>query len=282
MDRRTDEKILESLSCPCCSEKMGLSEDGRSLVCLAPRRHCFDFSSAGYVNLAPSHRGGGDSKEAVRSRTEFLDSGAYETVSDAVNSVISGYVPKGGLVIDAGCGEGYYSCRAAHTGVRVMGFDLSKDAVAQAAKRTKREGLDNAFFGVGSVFSLPVSDSSADAVINIFAPCAEEEYCRVLKRGGILAVAYAGREHLMGLKRRLYDSVYENEVRSDMPEEMELIEERRVLYDIELSSEEQIKNLFAMTPYYWRTSAEDKNKLEGLNSLRTEVDIIIAVYRKNG
>ncbi|MBO5415765.1 MAG: methyltransferase domain-containing protein [Clostridia bacterium] len=282
MNRRIDERILDSLSCPCCSEQMRLSEDERSLVCRAPRRHCFDFASAGYVNLALTHSGGGDSKDAVRSRTEFLESGAYERVSDAVNSVLSDYISEGGLVIDAGCGEGYYSCRAARAGFRVAGFDLSKDAVAQAAKRAKREGLANAFFGVGSVFSLPVADSSSDAVVNIFAPCAEAEYCRVLKNGGILAVAYAGREHLMGLKRKIYDSVYTNESRSDMPEGMELLDERRVLYDIELSSEAQIKNLFAMTPYYWRTSAEDKNKLEGLNSLRTEVDIIIAVYRKNG
>ncbi len=279
---KMDERILGFLRCPCCTERMNLSADGKSLICSAPRRHCFDFASAGYVNLAPSHGAGGDSRDSVRSRSEFLNSGAYEAVSDAVNSVLCDYVSDGGLVIDAGCGEGYYSCRAAEAGFRVAGFDLSKDAVAQAGKRAKRDGLTNAFFGVGSVFELPMADGCADAVVNIFAPCAESEYSRALKDRGILAVAYAGREHLMGLKRHIYDSVYPNEPRSDMPKNMELVEERRVFYKIKLTSEAQISSLFAMTPYYWRTSPEDKSKLEGLTSLETEVDIIIAIYRKNG
>ncbi len=277
-----DERILDSLRCPCCGEKMNISEGSKSLVCLAPKRHCFDFASSGYVNLAVSHGTGGDSREAVRSRTEFLNSGAYEAVSDAVNSALSDYLLNGGLVIDAGCGEGYYSCRAAEAGFCVAGFDLSKEAVAQAGKRAKKGLLTNTFFGVASVFALPVADKQADAVVNIFAPCVENEYSRVLKDGGILAVAYAGPEHLMGLKRRIYDNVYENEARSDMPKNMELVEERRISYSIELTSQSQILALFAMTPYYWRTSAEDKSKLMGLTSLETEADIIIAIYRKNG
>jgi 23S rRNA (guanine745-N1)-methyltransferase len=35
-----------------------------------------------------------------------------------------------------------------------------------------------------------------------------------------------------------------------------------------------------MTPYYWRTSIEDKKKLEGLESLRTEIEFDCRVYRK--
>ena len=85
----------------------------------------------------------------------------------------------------------------------------------------------------------------------------------------------------MGLKRVLYDDVYRNEARADMPERMELIEERRVLFDITLGSNELIEELFAMTPYYWRTSIEDKQKLEGLSELSTEVDVIIAIYKKS-
>jgi 23S rRNA (guanine745-N1)-methyltransferase len=160
-----------------------------------------------------------------------------------------------------------------------VGFDLSKDAVNSASKRAKRDGLGNAFFGVASVFELPVADGSADAVINLFAPCAEDEYRRVLKPEGILVLAYAGREHLMGLKRCIYDSVYENELRADMPCGMELLEERAVSYDISLSSNDDINDLFSMTPYYWRTSVADRKKLDGLERLDTRVDIRIAVYR---
>ena len=73
-----------------------------------------------------------------------------------------------------------------------------------AAKRAKREGLD-AFFGVAGIYTLPLQDASVDAVVSLFAPICEEEFLRVLKPGGILIAAGAGREHLGALKRVLYD-----------------------------------------------------------------------------
>ncbi len=259
---------------------MTFGNNFKSLVCLGARKHCYDFSSSGYLNLSPTHSAGGDSKDAVRSRTEFLDSGAYAPVAKTLCEMLKKYLSQGACVIDAGCGEGYYSCRIAEEGYRVLGFDLSKDAVNSGAKRAKREKRDNAFFGVASVYSLPIKDGCADALVNIFAPCAEDEYCRALKEGGIFAFVYAGEKHLMGLKRSLYDTVYENEERADLPKQMELVEKRRVLYEITLAGNAQIQNLFSMTPYYWRTSLEDKKKLLGLETLTTDVDIIIEIYKK--
>ena len=100
-----NEKILDSLICPCCGEKMGIGNEGRSLLCFGARRHCFDISSSGYVNLSPTHSGGGDSKSAVRSRSRFLDSGAYAPVSDAINDALCECLGSSGTVIDAGCGS---------------------------------------------------------------------------------------------------------------------------------------------------------------------------------
>ena len=48
---------------------------------------------------------------------------------------------------------------------------------------------------------------------------------------------------------------------------------------ITLTDNAQIMSLFAMTPYYWRTSPEDAEKLSAINELSTEVDIIISVYK---
>lgn len=275
------DNIIGALRCPCCDSAMLLNDSGKSLVCSAPRRHCFDIASSGYVNLAVGHSGGGDSKQAVRSRADFLSSGAYAPISDALCELLQKYLTDGAFVIDAGCGEGYYSCRAALSGFSVLGVDLSRDAVMQASKRGRREGAENSFFAVASVYDIPVKSGCADALINIFAPCAEEEYARVLRNGGLLYVVYAGEEHLMGLKRALYDDVYRNDVRADMPERMELVEERRVRFDITLTSSELIEELFTMTPYYWRTSPEDKQKIWGLSQLSCEVDVIIAIYRKS-
>lgn len=275
-----DSSVTEALRCPCCSADMTFGNNFKSLVCLGARKHCYDFASSGYLNLSPTHSAGGDSKDAVRSRTEFLDSGAYAPVADALCEMLKKYISRGDTVIDAGCGEGYYSCRIADGGYTVLGFDLSKDAVNSGAKRAKREKRENAFFGVASVYSLPVKDGCADALVNIFAPCAEDEYSRVLKENGICAFVYAGENHLMGLKRAIYDTVYENEGRADLPKQMELIEKKRVLYEITLERNAQIQNLFSMTPYYWRTSLEDKKKLSELEKLTTDVDIIIEIYKK--
>ena len=268
--------------CPHCGADLSLTENKKSLVCGGERKkHCFDLASSGYVNFAPpSQSGSGDSKEAIRARTAFLETDSYLNICNAVSSAVDKYC-RGGLVIDAGCGEGYYTNNIARTyGGDVVGFDLSKYGVEAAAKSARRNGVENSFFGVGSVFSLPVKDSAADAVVNIFAPCVEEEYCRVLKKGGVLITAGAGEDHLLGLKKALYDTTYKNTERDDMPKGMSLVEEIRVAYDLALEGNELIAALFSMTPYYYRTGEQDRKKLSELNSLNTEIDVKIKIFRK--
>ena len=279
---RIDSGILDMLVCPKCASRMELADGERSLVCTSSvgKRHCFDISADGYVNFALSDGGSGDSKDAVRARTAFLDSGAYERISDELCELVLEHAPSGSVAVDAGCGEGYYSTRLAERGVSVFGVDISKNAIAHAAKRAKRGALKNAFFSVASVFSIPVRDASVGAIVNVFAPCAEAEYARALQGEGVLIVAHAGAEHLMGLKHAIYENVYENDARADLPAGLELVEERRLRYNISLDSNELIMALFSMTPYYWRTSFGDKEKLRGLSKLETEIDIIFSVYRK--
>ena len=274
--------LIDKIKCPHCSRGVELTEEKSvSLICKGERRHCFDLSSAGHVNLLRGgHSGSGDSKAAVRARREFLQGGYYRPAADELVRVLWEYLCRGAFVVDAGCGEGYYSTVIAESGFDLLGADISKFAAEAAAKKASAAGLDNAIFTVGSVFELPVFDGTADAVVNIFAPCAEGEFCRVLKTGGILAVVYAGPEHLLGLKRALYDTVKENDGRADMPKSMKLIEERRVSFEITVNGKDDIQNLFSMTPYYWRTSPTDSEKLKDLESLTTAVDMVIAIYRK--
>lgn len=278
----TDKKIISALRCPNCGQSMTVRDEGStSIVCGGARKHCYDVSASGYVNFCPPTKsGGGDSKGAVRSRTAFLDCGYYERVAMALKYMCEKYGNKEKILIDAGCGEGYYSSFLENSGFSAFGIDLSKFAADAAAKRAKRNSHANVFFATASVFEIPVFDGSAGIVTNIFAPCAEDEYMRVLCDDGVLIVAYAGEKHLFGLKEAIYTDARINEGRADLPVKMHLIEKQRVEYSITLDSNEKILNLFAMTPYYWKTSVEDADKLRGLDSLTTEVDIIIAVYRK--
>ena len=276
-----DERILHILRCPVCSATMRVSDNGASLLCGGAKTHCYDFSASGYVNLcAPTQSGGGDSKVAVRARTQFLDRDYYRPVAEAVERAVMRFAPKDKPVIDAGCGEGYYSMFPARRGYGVFGADLSKFAVDAAAKRAARESLENAFFSTTSVFDLPVADCSAGAIVNIFAPCAEGEFSRALCDDGVLIVAYAGERHLLGLKAAIYRDAHVNTERADMPSSMSKVYEERVSYNIDVNSNEDIMSLFAMTPYYWRTSQSDAEKLRELDSLNTDVDIIVAVFRK--
>ena len=278
----TDEQILSMLRCPICHAGMMTVPTG-SLVCTGARRHCFDFGASGYVNLsAPGQSGGGDSKAAVRARSRFLDGQWYRPVADGLAQALEDYAstPTQHTVIDAGCGEGYYSERIASLGYHTVGVDLSKFAVDAAAKRARAVSCDHSFYAVAGVYDMPFADASASAVINVFAPCAEEEYTRVLKDGGVLIVAHAGEQHLMGLKRILYDTPNENGLRADLPKHMTLLEQRRVLYTVNVEGREAIEDLFSMTPYYWRTSIEDANRLAGLDVLQTEVDVLLSNYRK--
>ena len=160
------------------------------------------------------------------------------------------------------------------------GFDLSKYAVEYAAKRAKRIDPQNSFMAVASVFSVPLKSNTADAVVNVFAPCVEDEYNRVLRDGGVLIAVHAGKDHLLGLKRAIYENTHFNDQRADLPQNMELLESESLTYKITVSGNENIKNLFAMTPYYWRTSKNDIEKLNIVNEIETEIDIIFSVYRK--
>jgi 23S rRNA (guanine745-N1)-methyltransferase len=92
--------------------------------------------------------------------------------------------------------------------------------------------------------------------------------------------AGAGERHLLGLKRALYEEIYENAERADLPEGLVPVEQRTVCDVIEVTGAAQIGHLFSMTPYYWRTSPEDKRKLEGLETLKTEIAFDCRVYRK--
>ncbi len=281
MENLTSINGLHALRCPVCGSSMrcDMTHGAGRLFCAGERTHNFDMARSGYVHLAPRHSGGGDSRAAVRARTAFLSEGYYAVAADALCELMHKHMPTG-LIVDAGCGEGYYTNYLARRGpYEILGFDLSRDAV-DAASKVARSVQNGARYAVASVFELPLGDATADAVINIFAPCAEAEFCRILRPGGILVLIGAGEHHLLGLKRALYDDTYENAERADLPQDMRRIEQKTVHDTITVRGNEQIAHLFSMTPYYWRTSLSDRQKLDALDVLETEIEFDCRVYMK--
>lgn len=272
------DSVLALLHCPVCHANLDIANEGKSCKCRGINKsHCFDFSKSGYLNLAGPHGGAGDQKDAIRARSLFLNAGYYQPLADKLLRKIDLLGAK--RLLDAGCGEGYYTNRFANHR-DVIGVDLSKDGIDAAAKVSKNQ-QNGAGFVIASLFSLPIPDKTLDAVVNIFAPCAEDEFLRVLKPGGYAILVAAGEKHLIGLKEKLYENTYLNRGRADLPRKMKLISKDRLQYSITVNSAEQIAALFSMTPYYWRTSEGDRQKLEGLETLTTDLDFDIYLFRKD-
>lgn len=270
--------VEKFLKCPVCGFGMFVSDDGKSVYCLGERKHCFDFSSEGYLSLNP--RGSGDTKESVKSRKAFLEKNYFQTAARKIADMVGLYVKDCNFLVDAGCGEGYYTNLLSDLSEYTFGVDLSKYACGYAAKKARADKKQNLLYATSSVFDLPLMSGRCDCIVNIFAPCAEEEFCRVLDRGGVLVVAGAGKNHLLGLKEVIYENPYVNTERADLPKNMLLIEKVNLSYDICLRDNADIIDLFSMTPYYWRTSEKDKTKLDKLEKLNTAVEFEICIYKK--
>ena len=271
--------IFERLICPVCS--LPLIKQNSSLKC--ENRHSFDFSSSGYINLLKpgkkNNAKAGDSREMIKARTDFFESGAYEGIAKEICALVDLYSPH--TVVDAGCGEGYYTQYIANDPSRfVYGIDMSKFGCEHGAKSGKRKAFDNLVYCVGSIYELPFANESTDLIVNMFAPVAHSEFFRVLKKGGHFIVAAAGIDHLDGLKSVLYDDVYKNEEKFLEFDGFELVKQENLKYTAKIQGNQTIYNLFTMTPYYHRTGLDDKKKLETVNELTTTVEVNFLVYKK--
>ena len=111
--------------CPICHAPLIKCES--RLAC--ENKHSFDISAKGHVNLlrafGQSH---GDNPDMVAARRRFLSLGAYAPMREAVAQALMEYA-KGGILLDSGCGEGYYTEEfAKNPAFTVYGIDISPKA----------------------------------------------------------------------------------------------------------------------------------------------------------
>jgi 23S rRNA (guanine745-N1)-methyltransferase len=268
--------------CPVCRES--LNEEEKLYKCA--NGHCFDKSKFGYVNLLLSQKSSakrhGDDRVMIRARRDFLDKGYYGFLRDALMNICDELLESGATVIDAGCGECWYSSgikqELLENGKEILfyGVDISKDALEFASKR--KSGIPTA---VASVFDLPFADDSADLLLNVFSPEADEEYLRVIKKGGIMIRVIPLENHLFELKAAVYDKPYLNDVPESDIDGFEITDTKKICKSIDISSNEDLQNLFKMTPYYYKTGKDDQAKLDNIESLNVKAEFEIRVYRKD-
>lgn len=269
--------MITDIICPIC--KAPLVKSGASLVC--EKRHTFDFSAEGYINLAIGKPSSGDSPEMCRARHDFLSKGYYKPLAVGIAEALSESAPKSpALICDAGCGEGFYlrEIQKLLPEYSYVGFDLAKTSVKLAARAEKNSERPISY-AVAGIFDMPIRSGSCAAVLSVFAPVPHEEAARVLSDDGIMAVVHPGKKHLAGLKQKLYSSPYDNEEKPLSFEGFELIGEKHINYRASVKKED-MKNLLTMTPYYWKTSKEDIERFLLNDGFETELEFIITVFRK--
>ena len=269
---------MNFFTCPICKERF--EKNASSLVC--PNNHCFDLSKRGYVNLLrPSKSASvrhGDDKLMVESRKNFLNAGFYAPLSNAIIEELRANAPQNAVILDAGCGEGYYTVNVKNAlkTEHVYGIDVSRDAIHAASLRDKTLRL-----AVASIFDLPVENESIDVMINLFAPYDGKEFSRVLKAGGLLVRAFPAERHLWELKCAVYDTPYENEIDTMELDGFEAVSKKCITFPLVLTKNEEIDALFKMTPYYYKTSREGQARLAALENLQTHAEFYLVIYKKS-
>jgi len=284
----TTENIESILKCPVCN--LSLKKHEKQYICT--NNHSYDIARKGYINLLLANQKNtkepGDSKEMMEGRRDFLNKGYYHTFSERLNQVIISNLNTNKLnILDAGCGEGYFLCKlkqdifrsesivTQNREVNFFGVDISKAAVTYATKRDKEIN-----FIVGSNFNLPIISNTIDIIIRNFAPSDEHELKRVLVDSGKLIVVTPGTEHLYGLKEILYVNPRVHSEKEISFEGFKLIDITEVKYDIHVEDGEHVKNLIAMTPYYWTFDNCMRERASDTTKLSTVLHFNISVYAK--
>lgn len=199
---------------------------------------------------------------------------------DSDQSVSAGSTP---VILDCGCGEGYYS-RYLYEGLASSGKPaamLCLDISREAAKLTARKDFPHETV-VASAYELPVLSESCAMITDIFAPVAEKEFSRVLSPDGILLRVVPEEMHLWELKQAVYDIPYKNPPVDPELEGFTFIRSESVRYTIHLDNAADIQSLFKMTPYYYKTSRSDQARLAELTELTTQLSFAILISRKRG
>lgn len=254
------------LGCPVCGRPLWLFEEsGRTIKC--DSNHSFDIARQGYINLYRGKPLNEYSKESFAERQIILEKGMYAHILGEICAFLE-TVPGARILLDAGCGEGYYSREiAAKFGdaMQIYGADLSRDSVQLAATTGNRLGgaAGDIKWLVADIGKLPVQDGSMDLILDIFTSANYQEFKRILKDEGFLIKVIPGENHVCQLrdaaKSQLFHKEYKQRRGADVfAQEFDVVERKVVTKTFSVNEEE--RDIFIrMTPLLF---AVDKTKID--------------------
>ena len=266
---------LENYLCPLCQQALTLTD--KTYRC--DNNHSFDQAKQGYVNLLPVQfkhsKAPGDNKEMVSARRAFLDKGFYQPLVDKMLELYQQYGEQNAPVLDAGCGEGFYTHQHKTATNNVYGVDIAKETIKIAAKRYKA-----CHFSVGTLSKLSFSDNYFAWLVSVYAPILETEFTRLLKENGYLLTVTPAEQHLFELKQLIYRQAKEHDVSKSPIENLTLIEEQKLTYPMHFKCSNDVLNLLAMTPFAFKASKELIAQIKTMTEFTCQADFVLRLYKK--
>ena len=294
------------LVCPVCGGGLGLTAAGRSLACSAG--HSFDIARQGYVNLYRGKPVNEYSKESFRQRQQILEKGMYAHILEEICSFLQAVCGAGQpcdkqmldvqlrdgagrprLLLDAGCGEGYYTreiaARLGGCGLDFYGVDLSRDSVQLAASTANQAGgaASAIKWLVADIGHLPVRDGSVDFLLDIFTSANYEEFQRILSPDGYLIKVIPGEGHVKELREAASSQLHHKDYKERkgaavFSEHFETILNKTVSQTFAVTPKE--RDVFIhMTPLLFHV---DKTKVDwsAVHSITVEGQLLIGRRKK--
>ncbi|UDY21849.1 23S rRNA (guanine(745)-N(1))-methyltransferase [Acinetobacter baumannii] len=265
----------QNLMCPVCRQRLELV----SKTWRCEQGHSYDIAKQGYVNLhVVQHKHSknpGDTPESVDARRAFLQGGYYQPLQQAVVHLLKQLKAK--MILDIGCGEGYYTSAMQQVVEQCIGVDIAKNAVQRAAKLN-----DKVTWVVGTGATLPVVNQSMDVCTSLFSPIPQTEILRVLKDDGYLIVVTPATDHLYAMREALFEQVNPHTPQKFVEQLQDLfdLKEQQVIDAPLVLDQQALKNLIAMTPYAYKASPERRMQLEQKVHLQVTASFQIYLFQK--
>lgn len=274
-------EIEEVFQCPICKDSMELNDEG-SFVC--SNRHCFDLSSKGYINFIPNQKQIKYRKNLFENRQEVFLNGFYDNILMEIQNIIVDYFKfkKFINILDAGCGEGYYSlkldCEDKIKG-NIFAIDIVKDAIKIASKEHS-----SVKWIVGDISNIPLKRNSIDVIINILTPSRYDEFTRILSDNGIVIKVIPGNDYLQEIRNsiigQLKNKSYSNEkVMEHFKDNMKFIKKKKVNYRLPVSKH-QLACFLEMTPMTFGIDTSKVN-LDNINYITIDLEVLLGMKKTN-
>ena len=240
-------EILCLLKCPIC--KTRFTNYIKYIAC--ERKHTFDFSKSGYLNLLKRNKNVIYDKYLFNARKQIAKNGFFDGVEQQIiKIIIDKYQLKKQLtILDLGCGDGTIFSNILlalkQTGIQynAIGIDSSKEGIRLASRSDK-----SVLWLVSDIANIPIIENNIDVILNTLSPANYGEFNRLLKDDGIIIKTVPNQEYLTELRRIIHLKDYSNSnVVSLFSKNTLNYKSVKVTYQKKLSNEEQ-KRVFKMTP----------------------------------